>query len=131
MVTAASFVAPPERQVMTNEWLTPDALVVPVDYATYCSAEVARDASLFVVDHTAQFLANREAGNFDGYPDPAAMIGEALLDARTAPGPGRRNAPGHGARGRAVRSGDPGGGRGTRAGHRPVPLSGGPRDPLA
>ena len=49
-----------------------------MDYATYCAAEVARDADLFLVDHTAQFLANRDAGNFDGYPEPAAMIGEAL-----------------------------------------------------
>jgi ornithine cyclodeaminase/alanine dehydrogenase-like protein (mu-crystallin family) len=78
VVTVASFVAPPERQVMTNDWLAPDALVVPVDYATYCAAEVARHASLFVVDHVAQFLANREIGNFDGYPDPAAMIGDVL-----------------------------------------------------
>jgi len=82
VVTAASFVAPPERQVMTNDWLVPHALVVPVDYATYCAAEVAREAALFVVDHTAQFLANREIGNFDGYPDPAAMIGEVLGRAR-------------------------------------------------
>ncbi len=78
VVTVASFAAPPERQVMTNDWLEPDALVVPVDYATYCAAEVARDAALFVVDHTAQFVANREIGNFDGYPDPAAMIGDVL-----------------------------------------------------
>jgi len=84
VVTAASFVAPPERQVMTNDWLAPQALVVPVDYATYCAAEVAREAALFVVDHTAQFLANRELGNFDGYPDPASMIGEALDGARPA-----------------------------------------------
>ena len=84
VVTAASFVAPPERQVMTNDWLTPDALVVPVDYATYCAAEVAREASLFVVDHTAQFLANRDAGSFEGYPDPAAMIGEVLGRPRPA-----------------------------------------------
>jgi ornithine cyclodeaminase/alanine dehydrogenase-like protein (mu-crystallin family) len=78
VITVAAFVAPPERQVMTNDWLEPHALVVPVDYATYCAAEVAREASLFVVDHTQQFLANRAIGNFDGYPDPAAMIGEAL-----------------------------------------------------
>jgi ornithine cyclodeaminase/alanine dehydrogenase-like protein (mu-crystallin family) len=78
VVTAASFVAPPERQVMTNAWLAPDTLVVPVDYATYCAAEVARQAALFLVDHTDQFLANRDAGHFDGYPDPAAMIGAAL-----------------------------------------------------
>ena len=63
---------------MTGDWLGPTTLVVPVDYATYCAASVARDAGLFVVDHRDQFLANREAGQFDGYPDPAAMIGEAL-----------------------------------------------------
>ena len=85
VVTAASFVAPPERQVMTNAWLTAEALVVPVDYATYCSAEVARDAGLFLVDHTEQFLANRDAGNFDGYPDPMAMIGEALAAGTARP----------------------------------------------
>jgi ornithine cyclodeaminase/alanine dehydrogenase-like protein (mu-crystallin family) len=78
VVTAASFVSPPERQVMTADWLGTETLVVPVDYATYCSASVARDAGLFVVDHRDQFLANREAGQFDGYPDPGAMIGEAL-----------------------------------------------------
>jgi ornithine cyclodeaminase/alanine dehydrogenase-like protein (mu-crystallin family) len=85
VVTAASFVPPPQRQVMTNEWLAPEALVVPIDYATYCSAEVAREASLFLVDHTGQFLANREAGNFDGYPDPAAMLGEALAAGSARP----------------------------------------------
>jgi ornithine cyclodeaminase/alanine dehydrogenase-like protein (mu-crystallin family) len=85
VVTVASFVPPPERQVMTNAWLSPHALVVPVDYATYCAAEVARDADLFIVDHTAQFLANRDLGNFDGYPEPTAMIGEAL--ARGMPRP--------------------------------------------
>jgi alanine dehydrogenase len=78
VVTAASFVAPPERQVMTNAWLAPNVLVVPVDYATYCAAEVARDADLFLVDHREQFLANRAAGQFDGYPEPGAMIGDAL-----------------------------------------------------
>ena len=78
VVTAASFVAPPERQVMTGEWLGLETLVVPVDYATYCAASVAREAGLFVVDHRDQFLANREAGQFDDYPDPVAMIGEAL-----------------------------------------------------
>lgn len=78
VITVASFVPPPERQVMGNAWLAPDALVVPVDYATYCAAEVARDAGLFLVDHLGQFLVNRDAGNFDDYPDPAAMLGEAL-----------------------------------------------------
>jgi ornithine cyclodeaminase/alanine dehydrogenase-like protein (mu-crystallin family) len=70
---------------MTGDWLTPNALVVPVDYATYCSAQVAHDADLFVVDHTGQFLANRDAGSFDGYPDPDGMIGAVLDDAPPRP----------------------------------------------
>jgi ornithine cyclodeaminase/alanine dehydrogenase-like protein (mu-crystallin family) len=87
VVTAAAF--GPVRQVMTNDWLTPDALVVPVDYATYCAAEVARDAGLFLVDQREQFLANRDAGLFDGYPDPGATIGEAIVRGIVRPASGR------------------------------------------
>jgi ornithine cyclodeaminase/alanine dehydrogenase-like protein (mu-crystallin family) len=79
VITAASFTAPAERQPLTGDWLSPDALVVAVDYATYVSASVAREAALFLVDHREQFLANRDAGNFDGYPEPRATIGEAIL----------------------------------------------------
>ena len=82
VVTVASFAPPAERQVLTPEWLGRDALVVAVDYATYVSAAVAHDAVLFVVDERGQFLANRDAGSFDGYPDPALTIGEAII-ART------------------------------------------------
>jgi alanine dehydrogenase len=88
VITAASFAPPDERQVMTTEWLKPDATVIPVDYATYCSAEVARNAALFLVDEREQFLANREAGQFDGYPDPSATLGEAMLAGTPRP-PGR------------------------------------------
>ena len=86
VVTVASF--GPVRQVMTPSWLTPDALVVPVDYATYASAAVARDADLFLVDDRGTFEANRAAGLFDDYPDPHATIGEAL--ARRMPRPAGR-----------------------------------------
>ena len=34
VVTAVAFTDPARRQVMTGDWLTPDALVVAVDYAT-------------------------------------------------------------------------------------------------
>jgi ornithine cyclodeaminase/alanine dehydrogenase-like protein (mu-crystallin family) len=87
VVTAASF--GPVRQVMTADWLAPDALVVPVDYATYLAAEVARDARLFLVDDRRQFLANRDAGLFEGYPDPTATIGEAILAGTARPVEGR------------------------------------------
>jgi ornithine cyclodeaminase/alanine dehydrogenase-like protein (mu-crystallin family) len=87
VVTAASF--GPVRQVMTSAWLAPNALVVPVDYATYCAAEVARDAVLFLVDEREQFLANRAAGLFDDYPEPTATLGEALLAGTPRPPSGR------------------------------------------
>jgi ornithine cyclodeaminase/alanine dehydrogenase len=79
VVSAASFGPAEERQSMTNAWLRPGVTVVPIDYATYCAAEVAREAALFLVDQREQYLANRDAGNFDGYPDPTATIGEAIL----------------------------------------------------
>ena len=87
VVTAASF--GPVRQVMTSDWLAEDALVVPVDYATYCAADVARDAALFLVDDRGQFLANRDAGAFDDYPDPSATLGEAILAGTARPAAGR------------------------------------------
>jgi ornithine cyclodeaminase/alanine dehydrogenase len=77
VVTAASF--GPIRQVLTNDWLSPTATVVPVDYATYVAAEVARSVGLFLVDERDQFLANRDAGLFEDYPEPSATIGEALI----------------------------------------------------
>jgi ornithine cyclodeaminase/alanine dehydrogenase-like protein (mu-crystallin family) len=87
VVTAASF--GPVRQVMTSDWLAPDALVVPVDYATYCAADVAAGAALFLVDQREQFLANRDAGNFDAYPDPMSTLGEAIVAGTERPASGR------------------------------------------
>jgi ornithine cyclodeaminase/alanine dehydrogenase-like protein (mu-crystallin family) len=79
VVTAASFAPESERQPMTADWLSRDALVVAVDYATYVAAAVAREAALFLVDHREQFLANRDGGTFAGYPDPGATLGEAIV----------------------------------------------------
>jgi ornithine cyclodeaminase/alanine dehydrogenase len=85
VITAASFAPAEQRQPLTDDWLTRDALVVAVDYATYVAASVARAATLFLVDQREQFLANRDAGNFDGYPDPGATIGEAILAGTSRP----------------------------------------------
>jgi len=62
---------------------------VPVDYATYCAAEVAQGAALFLVYHREQFVANRDAGLFEGYPEPTATIGEAVLARTPRPSSGR------------------------------------------
>ena len=85
VVTAASFTSPERRQTMTNDWLADGVSLIPIDYDTYVAAEVARTAELFLVDHTKQFLANRDAGHFSRYPEPAAMLGRAILDGWTRP----------------------------------------------
>jgi len=82
VVTVASFAPADQRQPLTGDWLAGGALVVAVDYATYVAASVAREAGLFLVDQREQFLANRDAGNFDGYPDPGGTLGEAILAGR-------------------------------------------------
>jgi ornithine cyclodeaminase/alanine dehydrogenase-like protein (mu-crystallin family) len=87
VVTCVSF--GPVRQVMTRDWFAPDALIVAVDYATSVAAEVAREAALFLVDEEGQFRANRDAGLFDGYPDPMAVLGTAIRDAARRPPAGR------------------------------------------
>ena len=89
VITAVTFARPEDRQPMTGEWLRDDALVVAVDYAAMVAADVAHDAALFLTDEGGQFLANRAAGQFDGYPDHGATIGEALLAGTTRPASGR------------------------------------------
>jgi ornithine cyclodeaminase/alanine dehydrogenase len=87
VVTASSLGS--VRQVMTPDWLAPGALVVALDFATYASAALARAASAFVVDDRDQFLAYREAGHFDGYPDPTGTLGEAAGAAAAGAPPAR------------------------------------------
>jgi alanine dehydrogenase len=65
-------------QALAPEWLSPGALLVAVDFATYASAQTAREASIFAVDDRAQFLAYRDSGYFDGYPEPSATLGGLL-----------------------------------------------------
>jgi ornithine cyclodeaminase/alanine dehydrogenase-like protein (mu-crystallin family) len=89
VVSAASFTDPAHRQVMDGGWLAPDALIVPVDYATMLAASVAHEAGLFLVDDVRQFVDNRDAGQFAGYPDPTASIGAAIRAGISRPTSGR------------------------------------------
>jgi ornithine cyclodeaminase/alanine dehydrogenase len=79
VVTVASFTSQDRRQTITTDLLAAEALVIPVDYATMIAAAVAREAALFLVDHRDQFLATRDGGLFEGYPEPDATLGEAIL----------------------------------------------------
>ncbi len=87
VITVVSFGA--VRQVATPDWLAPNALIVAVDYATMISAAVAHEAALFLVDERGQFEAGRASGAFEGYPEPTATLGEAILAGRKRPVEGR------------------------------------------
>lgn len=76
IITAASF--GPKGQVMALDWLKPDALLIAVDYATYCSATVVSAAGTFATDHIGQFRAAHDAGLFEGWPVPQTTIGAAV-----------------------------------------------------
>jgi ornithine cyclodeaminase/alanine dehydrogenase len=65
--------------VLESGDVAPDALVLPVDYATVVSASLVAAASTFVVDRRGEFDANRRSGRLTGWPDPTATFGELLL----------------------------------------------------
>ena len=87
VLTVVSF--GPIRQTLTTADLAPHALVIAVDYATSVHHGVALEAGLFLVDEAGQFLANRAAGLFDGYPDPGSTIGRAIRAGVPRPPTGR------------------------------------------
>ena len=68
----------PDRQSIPEQAFRPDATVVAIDYDMCVPAHLARSAALFLTDDRDQFLANRTAATFTDYPDPTAMIGEAV-----------------------------------------------------
>jgi ornithine cyclodeaminase/alanine dehydrogenase-like protein (mu-crystallin family) len=75
----------PDRQGVPAEAFREARLVIAVDYDMCLPSSVAQEADLFLVDEVGQFLANRDGGIFQGYPDPAGTIGERL--ARSGAGP--------------------------------------------
>lgn len=81
-ITMVSF--GPDRQTVPAEAYRGVSLVVTVDYDMCLPAAIAREADLFLVDETGQFLANRASGIFTGYPDPAGTIGGRLGGGRPA-----------------------------------------------
>jgi ornithine cyclodeaminase/alanine dehydrogenase len=71
------------KQALTPDWLADGTLTISIDFSTYSSAALAREVGTFVVDDRTQFLAYRDGGHFDDFPDPTATLGE-MLDLRAA-----------------------------------------------
>jgi ornithine cyclodeaminase/alanine dehydrogenase-like protein (mu-crystallin family) len=83
VITLASF--GPARGIVDPAAFAPEATIVAADYDVCVPAVIADHASLFLTDDRGQFLATRAAGTFVGYPDPDAMIGEAMRDGTQRP----------------------------------------------
>jgi ornithine cyclodeaminase/alanine dehydrogenase-like protein (mu-crystallin family) len=80
VVTATSLAGRPEPGAGLGPGdVAAPALVLPVDYAAYVSAELVRTATTFLVDHVATFEANRRSGRLVGWPDPSGSLGELLI----------------------------------------------------
>ena len=75
----------PDRQSIPADAFRADATIVAVDYDMCVPASLAKGASLFLTDDRDQFLANRTKTQFVGYPEPGAMIGEAIADGTPRP----------------------------------------------
>jgi alanine dehydrogenase len=75
----------PHRQAIPREAFRADATVVAVDYDMCVPAALASGAALFLTDDREQFLANRTDEQFVDYPEPAAMIGEAIASGTPRP----------------------------------------------
>ena len=75
----------PERQAIPESAFREDATIVSVDYDMCVPASVAAGADLFLTDDRGQYLANRTETQFVGYPEPVAMIGEAISSGTSRP----------------------------------------------
>jgi ornithine cyclodeaminase/alanine dehydrogenase len=77
VVTAGPIVESPDSP-LTSDWLEESSLGLPIDFDFYFSAEAVESAELFLVDDMGQFEYYRALGHFQGWPEPAGSVGEAL-----------------------------------------------------
>jgi ornithine cyclodeaminase/alanine dehydrogenase-like protein (mu-crystallin family) len=68
----------PDRQSVPDDAFASEATIVAVDYDMCVPASVAVGASVFMVDHREQYLANRTSTAFVDYPAEVVTVGEAI-----------------------------------------------------
>ena len=77
VVTAGPIVEHPSSP-LRPEHLGERWLALPIDFDFYMGAEAVAAADLFLADDVGQFEYYREQGHFQGWPEPAGSVGEAL-----------------------------------------------------
>lgn len=79
IVTAGPIVEDPDPPI-APDWLGERWLLLPIDFDFYVRSETVAAADLFLADDVAQFEYYRELGHFQGWPAPAASVGERLAE---------------------------------------------------
>lgn len=77
VITAGPMSPDPDRR-LDPAWLQARCLVVPVDFGAYVGRDVVTRADDLVTDDLEQFAHYRSLGHFDGWPEPARSLGQAL-----------------------------------------------------
>ncbi|HEU4449521.1 MAG TPA: hypothetical protein VFR63_06030 [Gaiellaceae bacterium] len=77
VVTAGPIVEDPPSP-LGPEHLGERWLALPIDFDFYAGARLAAAAGAFLADDVGQFEYYRELGHFQGWPEPAASVGEGL-----------------------------------------------------
>ncbi|MEO8289403.1 MAG: ornithine cyclodeaminase family protein [Gaiellaceae bacterium] len=77
VVTAGPIVENPDSP-LSSDWLAERSLGLPIDFDFYFSAEAVATADLFLVDDVDQFEYYRSLGHFQGWPEAAGSVGDAL-----------------------------------------------------
>lgn len=62
-----------------------DALIIPVDYGAYVTAELVRAATTVAVDDRDRYERSRSLGRLAGWPDATVTLGRLLLERRPRP----------------------------------------------
>jgi ornithine cyclodeaminase/alanine dehydrogenase-like protein (mu-crystallin family) len=70
-----------EGAALDPAWIRPDALVLPLDYATSVHADIANPAALYS-DDVSSIVHIRDEGGFPGYRDPDGYSGAAIREPR-------------------------------------------------
>jgi alanine dehydrogenase len=77
VITAAAIVRRPEPPI-GPDWVGARCLLLPIDFDALVQPAVVAAAELFVSDDIDQFEYYRGLGHFQGWPRPAAGVGQAL-----------------------------------------------------
>jgi len=86
MVVTAGPITRPPHATIRRDWVRRGAFATSVDFASYWSREALRRFDRLVTDDLPQFAEYREAGYFEGMPEPGCELASLVTGAATGRG---------------------------------------------